>query len=193
MQIVFFYLILAMTSLRQNSKENDRWRNIALNVSLFRLNDINATKAQHCCPRQQCNIWHDWNSAFVARDALNSRARNSQLRFVLQIGQNDALAVFLNQYLNVFLKHKIIGFLFEFLCFFSAPTCTGFAGCVSPQVLMNNPSSKTCGAATCTTAECCVAGTFFTLPFLSFPPFLLHCDQLFVFPFLHFLRVWWPD
>ena len=97
-----------MTSLRQNSKENDRWRNIALNVSLFRLNDINATKAQNCyagffpCLSQQRNIWHDWNSAFVARDAQNWRARNSQLRFVLQTGQKYFWAVSLNQYLNLF-------------------------------------------------------------------------------------------
>ena len=39
-----------------------------------------------------------------------------------------------------------------------APTCSGFTGCVSSQVLMNNPTSKTCAAATCTTSECCVSG-----------------------------------
>ena len=56
-------------------------------------------------------------------------------------------------------------FSFLFVSFAStakpAGTCSGYAGCVSPQVLMSNPSSKTCAAATCTTVECCVARMHF--------------------------------
>ena len=46
---------------------------------------------------------------------------------------------------------------------FTAPTCVGFSGCVSPQVLMDSPSSKTCAAAVCTPSECCVNRTLFLL------------------------------
>ena len=165
MQIVFFYLILAMTSLRQNSKENDLWRNIALNVSLFRLNDINATKAQNCyagffpCLSQQRNIWHDWNSAFVARDALNWKTRRN-CWFFLRISLLSLSAH----------VHWLCGV------------------CISAGVDEQPKFEDVWG---CDVHDCGVLRRwhvfYSSFPFLSFPPFLLHCDQLFVFPSLHFL------
>ena len=64
---------------------------------------------------------------------------------------------------------------------FSAATCMGFAGCAATsKVLMTNPATKTCIAAICTAAECCVARKRNPPPFFC-PPLCAHRQVLYHF------------
>ena len=167
-------------------KRTERYGRISTSPLLFLPSRHRSRETQNP-PRRfltflQHNIWRDSNSAHASRDATNWIPQNAQLFCVaphfVQMVNTMCLLVLLQSALERF-ETRMVDFS-HFICTFSppAPKCTGFTECVSPQVLMNGPSSKTCGAATCMTTECCVDGTF--LFFSPFPLFFsLGSAQLF--------------